>query len=91
MELWCCVCHRRLTRAESWVIFPPDAKAEEGRWAHRRCATATHLRMLFGTQRIVFMRGEEALRRMIASWEDAADNPALARKLPRRPAKAKAS
>jgi hypothetical protein len=80
---------RRLTLADSWVIFPPDAKAEEGRWVHRHCATDTQLRMLFGTKNITFMRGEDAIRRLLTSLDDRAD-PALARKRLRAVVKAKA-
>jgi hypothetical protein len=67
VELWCCVCHRRMALSESWGFFIPDTRAEEIRWVHRPCATDRELRRLFGTKHIVFLRGEEGFRRLLQS------------------------
>ena len=64
-----------------WLGFPPG-EAVQGEWLHRRCADG-HVQALFGTRRIVMMRGIDAIRRLAEALQGIDDDPALARKRPR--------
>jgi hypothetical protein len=88
---WCCrICGRRCSLDTLWLAFP-QGRAVEGEWVHRECTSGGRIESVFGTRRVTLMRGLEAIRQLATSLEDAADNPALARQQPRRPAKAKTS
>ena len=66
VELWCHVCKQRLPLGQAWLCFPADAEGIEGRWVHQPCA-AGQVRVMFGTTRAVFMRGDAALSHLALS------------------------
>jgi hypothetical protein len=84
---WCCrICGQRCSLDTLWLAFP-QGNAVEGEWGHREC-TSGRIESVFGTRRVTLMRGLDAIRQLATSLEDAAANPALARKQPRVRAKA---
>jgi hypothetical protein len=66
VELWCCLCRRRLDLTQAWMAFPVDAEGHEGKWVHNRCA-AGRLHELFGKNRAVLMRADAALSHLATS------------------------
>jgi hypothetical protein len=87
-ELLCAVCSARCSGDRFRFAFPPvePGKRVDGKWVCRRCADGRldgHLETLFGTQRVLFMNGMEALRRMVVGLADPL-GPALARQRPPR-------
>ena len=81
VRLACKICGERCRLDDLWLGFPPG-EAVQAEWLHRRCADG-HVQELFGTRRIVMMRGLEALRQLAQSLQDGADDSALARQRPR--------
>jgi hypothetical protein len=86
VRLACKMCGERCRLEDLWLGFPPG-EAVQGEWLHRRCADG-HVQELFGTRRIVMMRGIDAIRRLAEALQDVDDDPALARQRPRVRAKA---
>jgi hypothetical protein len=70
VRLVCRVCGRAMVMSECWGMVPPGAEHEEIVWVHRPCVSDAELRRLFGTRRVVFLRGEDTLRRLIMTLCD---------------------
>jgi hypothetical protein len=91
-ELLCAVCGAKCCGDRFRFAFPHVQPGERvnGAWVCGACASGRlnrQLKAMFGTQRVLFMTGVEALRRLAQSLHDAAENQALARQRPRARAK----
>ncbi len=87
---WCCrICGRKCTLDQLWLAIP-RGEMVEAQWAHRACLEGLNGRMesVFGTRRVTLMRGINAIEQLAQSLQDVNDDPALARKQPRRTANA---
>jgi hypothetical protein len=63
---WCCtLCQQQCRLDQLWLAFPPGEHVE-GRWIHRGCLDG-RVADLFGTARVVLMRGIDALQRLAES------------------------
>ncbi len=93
-ELLCAVCGEKCRGDRFRFVFPHVQPGERvnGAWVCTICASwrvKGHLKAMFGNQRVIFMTGSEALRRLvIQTLQHVDDNPALARQRPRATAKA---
>ena len=76
VRLACTICGERCRLEDLWLGFPPG-EAVQAEWLHRRCADG-HVQALFGTRRIVMMRGIDAIRRLAEALQGIEDDPALA-------------